>query len=119
MVRYNVWVVCCVTWALHFIFAMIIDCTLEVTPPPVDLFDDESPLPECDVVVAADLLYNAPLTKAVARTCARLRAEQRCTVIVTDSQLHMRETFLEEFSRCENSTPRVFKSMGIKEILLK
>lgn len=53
------------------------------------LFDIAStePLPECDLMVVADVLYNEELTKQVVRRC--LEARRRLsppTILVTDSQ---------------------------------
>ena len=61
-----------------------------------DIFSNQ-PLPDCDVVVAADILYNEQLAKQVARRCCeifQLPETNRPTLIVTDSQKFHGTNFL-------------------------
>lgn len=63
-----------------------------------DIFSSD-PLPDSDVVVAADILYNEQLAKEVARRCCEildLPIEKRPQLIVTDSQKFHGTNFLDQ-----------------------
>lgn len=50
----------------------------------IDVCSDE-PLPECDVVVAADVLYNEHLATHVGKRCLEA-IQNHCRILVSDSQ---------------------------------
>jgi hypothetical protein len=52
--------------------------------PVLDVCSDE-PLPACDIMVAADVLYNSNLASHVGRRC-REALEKGVKILVTDSQ---------------------------------
>ena len=88
------------TATLELIEAASSSQDLHVRTAVLDLLDGNAPFPEsADIVVAADLLYNEELSRAVARACARL-AKRGAGLIVTDSQVRWRAAFSEELASC-------------------
>ena len=67
-----------------------------------DAGDGAAPL-----VVAADLLYEITLARALARCCSRCR-RAGARVLVTDSQGFARREFLEELHAAEGAAPGTF-----------
>ena len=69
------------------------------------LFDicSQDPLPDCDIVIAADVLYNDVLAKEVGRRCVEaLSKVPQPRLIVTDSQRFHGTDFLDSIN-CERS----------------
>jgi predicted nicotinamide N-methyase len=51
----------------------------------LDIFS-KTPLPECDVMIVADVLYNDQLAVGVAKRCIEARTRHGAVVVVSDSQ---------------------------------
>lgn len=67
-----------------------------IEPVKFDLFSKED-LPECDIVVAADVLYNAELAKQIGLRCMELLSRLNPPkLLVTDSQRFHGTDFLDE-----------------------
>jgi len=70
-----------------------------IEPLQFDLYSDES-LPECDIVVAADVLYNEELAKQIGVRCIEvLKRPNSPKLVVTDSQRFHGTDFLEDVNK--------------------
>ncbi len=70
-----------------------------IEPLQFDLYSKES-LPECDVVVAADVLYNEELAKQIGKRCVEvLNRPNKPKLVVTDSQRFHGTDFLGDVNK--------------------
>lgn len=76
-----------------------------------DVRNESTPLPEADLLIASDVLYNRETAEAVARRVAEAR-RGGCAVLITDIGRRHAHTFLEELRRLLPDEHADFASVG-------
>merc|ERR1719336_3145697 len=77
----------------------------------LDVRDESAPLPQADLVIASDVVYERSTARAMARRIAEAR-ERGSTILVSDIGRPNRVAFLEELRRLRPTETAEFASKG-------